>query len=364
MALFTVLQQLRVGPAPANVLAAQLQLVLPILRGLGWDDADAGQVEVGRTVGPGAEAAFTLLVPRGERSGVWSAQDSRAAALIAVEADAADLSRRAAGLLPHAAREHVDICALTSGLRWDFYLPRRLPEPPQTDACRFAQLDLRTDPLDQLQDQFESYLSRDALIQQSALRAAEHTLSARLNAERLEAEMPSVWHRLLAEPDQLLIELVQEEVHKSIGLRPSPEQAAELLRSSAPNKPRQTPKRPPRKGQQSTGRKITPRPASFRLWGVEREFSTWKAMWIAVAAAVHERHTDDFERALQPRGRARPYVARSSAEVRTAAQVPGTPYFLEVDLGARDLIRRIENLLEVFGYPKTELELIYPDSSQ
>ena len=87
-------------------------------------------------------------------------------------------------------------------------------------------------------------------------------------------------------------------------------------------------------------------------------------MWIAVAAAVHERHTDDFERALQPRGRARPYVARSSAEVRTAAQVPGTPYFLEVDLGARDLIRRIENLLEVFGYPKTELELIYPDSSQ
>jgi len=352
MALFAVLQQLRLGPAPANVLAAQLQLVLPILRELGWDDADAGQVEVGRAVGPGAEAAFTLLVPRGERSGVWSARESRAAALIAVEAEAAELSRRAAALLPHAARAHVDICALTDGLRWDFYLPRRLPEPPQADACRFARLDLRTDPLDQLHDQLELYLGRDALIQQSARRAAEHALSARLNAERLEAEMPKVWRRLLAEPDQLLIELVQEEVHKSIGLRPGPEQVAEMVRASASGK------KPPGPGPRPP---IDPNvPARFRLWGIEREFSSWRAMWIAVAAAVHERHADEFERALRLRGSTRPYVARSDAEMAAPARVPGTQYFIETKFNQQNMRRQAEKLLKLFGYPNTDLELIYP----
>lgn len=375
--LHDLLQRLRDGPAAPNARTAQIQMVLPVLRELGWVDTDPRQVKLDQPIGANEAVAadLVLTIPRGERTAVWSESEDRAAVLIAVDAHGADLESRAAELLPHAAHEDVDLFALTTGLTWRLYLPRRLGDGD--DVC-FAALDLHGDSLDGLVDQFEAYLRRDALIEQSVQRAAEHALSTRLNAERLQVELPRVWRLLLSEPEPLIVEIVQEEVYRSIGLRVSPEQVAELLRASGrrvalseppPALTRQLqeppavapprPKPPPRRSTKERAR--APRPAAFLLWGVEYPFRSWKDLWLTVAAEVYERHSVEFERAAALRGSSRQYIARSTASQNTPERLGRSPWFVETKLNSQDCEHLARRLLEIFGHGSDALVIVNPD---
>ena len=384
MTLHSLLQQLRDGPAAPNARTAQIQMVLPVLRELGWADTDPRQVKLDQPIGAnGAVAADIILtIPRGERTAVWSESEDRAAVLIAVDAHGADLESRALEFLPHTAHEDVDLLALTTGLAWRLYLPRRLGDGADV---RFAALDLHGDSLDGLVDQFEAYLRRDALIEQSAQRAAEHALNARLNAERLHVELPRVWRRLLSEPEPLIVEIVQEEVYRSIGLRVSTEQVAELLRASgrrvalsepplaptrqlqepaavAPPQPKPPPKLlkpPPRRSPKERAR--APRPAAFLLWGVEYPFRSWKDLWLTVAAEVYERHSVEFERAEALRGSSRQYIARSTASQNKPERLGRSPWFVETKLRSEDCEQLARRLLEIFGYGSDAMMIVNPD---
>lgn len=382
--LYDLLQRLRDGPAAPNARTAQIQMVLPVLRELGWADTDPRQVKLDQPIGANEAVAadIVLTIPRGERTAVWSESEDRAAVLIAVDAHGADLESRAAELLPHAAHEDVDLFALTTGLTWRLYLPRRLGDGGDV---RFAALDLRGDSLDGLVDQFEAYLRRDALIGQSAQRAAEHALNSRLNAERLQVELPRVWRRLLSEPEPLIVEIVQEEVHRTIGLRVSPEQVAELLRASgrrvalseppappirqlqeppavAPPQPKPPPKLlkpPPRRSPRA--RASAPRPAAFQLWSVEYPFRSWKDLWLTVVAEVYERHPADFERAEALRGSSRQYIARSTASQNKPERLGQSPWYVETKLRSDDCEQLARRLLELFGYGSDVLMLVEAD---
>lgn len=387
MTLHSLLQQLRDGPTALNARTAQIQMVLPVLRELGWADTDPRQVKLDQPIGANEAAAadIILTIPRGERTAVWSEGEDRAAVLIAVDAHGADLESRAAELLPHAAHEDVDLFALTTGLTWRLYLPRRLGDGGDV---RFAVLDLRGDSLDGLVDQLEAYLHRDALIGQSAQRAAEHALNSRLNAERLQVELPRVWRRLLSEPEPLILEIVQEEVHRTIGLRVSPEQVAELLRASgrrvalsepppappppirqlqepsaaAPPQPKSPPqllKPPPRRSPRV--RASAPRPAAFQLWSVEYPFRSWKDLWLTVVAEVYERHPVDFERAEALRGSSRQYIARSTASQNKPERLGQSPWYVETKLRSDDCEQLARRLLELFGYGSDALMLVETD---
>lgn len=378
MTLHSLLQQLRDGPTASNARTAQIQMVLPVLRELGWADTDPRQVKLDQPIGANEAvvADIVLTIPRGERTAVWSESEDRAAVLIAVDAHGADLESRAAKLLPHAAHEDADLLALTTGLAWRLYLPRRLVDG---DDVRFAALDLHGDSLDGLVDQFEAYLRRDALIEQSAQRAAEHALNSRLNAERLQVELPRVWRRLLSEPEPLIVEIVQEEVHRTIGLRVSPEQVAELLRASGrrvalseppaappirqlqepPAAAPSQPKPPPRRSTKERAR--APRPAAFLLWGVEYPFRSWKDLWLTVAAEVYERHSVEFERAAALRGSSRQYIARSTASQNTPERLGRSPWFVETKLNSQDCEHLARRLLEIFGHGSDALVIVNPD---
>ena len=370
MDLHALLLQLRAAAAAPNVRTVQVQIVLPLLRALGWADTDPHQVKLEHPVGAAGAAAADILLtaPRGERTAVWSNQEDRPAVLISIEPHDADLDRQAAALLPHAAHENADLCVLTTGLRWSLYLPRRLHDGGQ---ARFAVLNLQADPPERLEQQFSAYLSRDSVIQQAALRAAEHALSARLDAERLEAEVPRIWRRLLAEPDPLLVELVQEEVRRSIGLHAGSEQVAAIVRASLPPQPAPpapatapTPTPTNREPQEPERRQATPRPAGFRLWGAEHRFTSWKELWLTVVRSVYERHSADFERAQALRGASRQYIARSTVNLSSSVQIEGSPWFVETAFNAKECLRHAHGLLELFGYTRSSLEILDEYSKQ
>ena len=204
----------------ANEQEAKDWFITPILQALGWRGPSRVRLEhpAGRER---VKMDFALQGP--DRKGV---------AFIEAKAPGADLSSHVGQVMNYAFYEGVDICVLTTGVEWWLFLPREKGEPMDR---RFAVLDLQSDDADQLALLLESCLGYEALTSGEAERHAKDILAARQNEKRLIAELPSAWRRLFDGPNDLLIELVQGEVRKGIGLAPSEQQVAEFLREKAPS---------------------------------------------------------------------------------------------------------------------------------
>ena len=378
MALLETLARIRSQQAGGGSRAVLVRVIQPLLTELGWDVGDPLQVDLDHE---GVDVV--LSIPRGEQTSLADRRPGRPGVYVRFAPSERELSAQAAGLVAEAARDGADLCALTTGQVWQLYAAKPMQE---ADACRFAQLDLRGDPAERVADELEMYLSRAALIDQRAQRSAEHALTARLDAERVAAAIPNVWRRLLAGPDSLLVEYVQDEVRKETGLHAGAEQVIAVIRSEAlaappavSPKPRSVTEPPPappstREGPQSsrpviaapvkpirkrgggaTGKRIV----GFRLWGKQHPVQQWISMWLGVAEAVYERHSHEFERAFRLRGRTRQYITPSSEGHISARRIGNSPYYADVNLSAVQCERHSRDLLELFEYRADELEILY-----
>lgn len=382
--LYDTLSRIRMQAQNSNSTAVQFRVLQPLLQDLGWDTADPTHIDFSS-----GAADVVLSIPCGEHGVHTGRAEPRPVVQIKITSAPAELPRAAEALLAAAIRDGVDLCVATTGRAWTLYLPKPAQDVEQ---CRFAEWDLQTDAVAHLADQLETLLSRDALIQQRSQRAAEHALTSRLNAERVEAALPQVWQRMLAGPDSFLVEYVQDEVRKQTGLHASPDQVARVVRESAarervqppqppptqqrqrveeerrapsappPVKPVQIPPKRPRSadpGVGSHGKRswIGKSVAGMRLWGREHSINRWKDVWLLVASQVYERHPDDFERALRMRGKVRQYVARSPSDLAHPAQIAHSNYYVETQFNADDCVRKAEEILELFGYQREDLEI-------
>lgn len=377
MALLEALARIRSQQAGGGSRAVLVRVIQPLLAELGWDVGDPFQVDLDHE---GVDVV--LSIPRGEQTSPSDRRPGRPGVYVRFVPSEREFSAQAAGLVAEAARDGADLCALTTGQIWQLYAAKPMQE---ADACRFARLDVRGDPAERVADELEMYLSREALIDQRAQRSAEHALTARLNAERVAAAIPNVWRRLLAGPDSLLVEYVQDEVRKETGLHAAAEQVIAVIRSEAlasppaalpePRTVAEPPPASPSTGErQQSGRAVIAAPVKptrkrggaagkrivgFRLWGERHQTRTAKGMWLGVAESVHERHRHDFDRAFELRGRTRQYIARSPEALFSAEQIGTSPYFAEINFSSADCMRYARELLELFEYGADELEILY-----
>ena len=222
MPLREVIERIRSLDEPSNEEATKLQIVLPILRELGWDAFDATRVAPEYSVGSGKSGGRVDLALLAPRRGPL--------ALIEVKTAGAKLDDHVVQVLGYAFNEGVDICVLTTGLKWWLYLPREKGLPHER---RFAELDVEADGLEQLVDDFDTYLGYEALTSRRAERHARQVLAAHLDSERLSSELPRIWASMLNEPPQRLLDLIEQRVFNSIRLRPSHEQMTAFLTSRA-----------------------------------------------------------------------------------------------------------------------------------
>ena len=375
MALRETLAQIRSRQTGGGSRAVLVRVIQPLLTDLGWDVGDPFQVDLDHE---GVDVV--LSIPRGEHTSPADRRPGRPGVYVRFLPSEQEFSAQAAALVSEAARDGADLCALTTGLVWHLYVAKPVREP---DACRYAELDLRADPAERLAEEFEAYLSREALIDQRAQRSAEHALTTRLNAERVAAAIPEVWRRLLAGPDSFLVEYVQDEVRKETGLHAAAEQVAAVIRSDAlasppaassePRSVAEPPPSPPRANPSSRrpvipapvkpirkprGRSPSKRIAGFLLWGERHQTRTAKGLWLGVVEAVYERHRDEFERACQLRGTSRQYISRTPDLMNTPQQIADSEYFAETKFRTEDCQRQARALLELFGYRADELEVI------
>lgn len=355
---------------PANEEAAKIRVLLPILAELGWDVHDhrhTGEVLWEHPVGPGSGAGKK---GRADIALARTGHGHRLLCLIEAKSPQEDLSKHVDQLMGYAFHEGADICVLTNGFTWWLYLPR---EPGPAANRRFVELRLGDSPHQQVTDDLEAYLGKTNLESGEAERRAKEALSKVREAERLKAEMPKIWQRMLDEPDRELVDLFARRVHEKVRLKPSHEAAVALLQGKSidavpavlpSDSPRRLPPvpKPPEKPPGAPADNAWRRPRAVVLWGSATEVKRWTGVMICVAEAVYQRHPHDFlERTKAMAGRKRPFASQDPTELTRAGQIESTGVWVETNLSADDTLKKCRKMLEVFGYSAGDLDVLVED---
>ncbi|MYK69495.1 MAG: hypothetical protein F4020_08190 [Gammaproteobacteria bacterium] len=364
MPLRETIDRIRSLPVPPNEESTKVQAVLPTLTALGWDQADPNRVQLEYNAGDKSKKRRIDIALIGRPHVV---------AFIEVKAPGQKLDDHLDQVLEYAFRVGVDICALTDGLEWWFYLPREKGPP---ESRRFEVLDIKSDSTERVAASFENYLSREELLGHRSEERAKQALRVLRDLTKLRKRTPEVWRGMQTDPDQELIELVTRRVHEKTRLQPAPELIISVLRgdplpddSGYPVGPPPDPVDPrPTSGDAKPGKSKTPprkrrppgpSPTGFRLWGKYHSATTHRAVLAGVASALFEKHGGEFEKALELRGRKLPWVSTDPTELRSASGIMGSSYFIDVHLSAKAIERRCSRLLGVFGHNSGDLEILF-----
>ena len=373
MSLQERLETIRSSPDPQNEESAKFQVLAPVLQSLGWDPANPAEVLYEHAVGGKGGGRVDMAL---QSSG-------RTLALIEAKAPGSDLQNHIDQVLRYAFHEGVRICVLTTGLEWWLYLPRE-SGPPQ--ERRFAVLRIADDPVEQLLEDFGTFLSKEALVSGRAEERAKLVLKARLEAAQLNKEIPTIWRGMLSEPDNELVELLSRRVYEKINLRPTKPQAVAALQGSpipstaVPADPLTDPVQetatsdsglfgsvdaPPRETAEREMPRRRPRPTrkptAIVLWGTRIPVSSHKAILERVADALYQQHRDDFDRLLELKGRKNSFVSRDPRMLGQGAkyQLPESNYFIDTHLSAANIRKRADQFLNCFGYSSSDLEVLF-----
>ena len=353
MPLRETIDRIRSLPVPPNEESTKLHAVLPTLADLGWNTADPASVGYEYEVGAKHKKRWVDIALFGKRHVV---------AFVEVKAPGQKLDDHLDQVLEYAFRVGVDICALTDGLQWWFYLPREKGPP---EDRRFEMLDIKSDPTERVAACFESYLLREELLGHRSEERAKEALRALRDREKLRKRMPEVWRKMREQPDPDLVALVKQKVAAETRLQPAPEQVIAVLRGQtvpvdtdhdpSPGDAEPTEDKPPRRKRRPPGRS----PKGFRLWGKRHGATTHRAVFVGVAHALFEKQGSEFHKALELRGRKLPWISTDRELFRAAMAIRGSPYFLDVHLSAKAIERRCHRLLGIFGHSSEDLEILF-----
>lgn len=366
MPLREMIDRIRSLPVPSNEENTKVQAVHPVLKALGWDPSDPRRVEHEYLVGPKNNRGRIDMALLGKSGG-------HVVAAIEIKAPGQKLDDHLDQVLFYAYYAGVDICALTDGLRWWFYLPREKGPP---ESKRFEVLDIESDPTERVAACFESYLLREELLSHRSEERAKEALRALRDREKLRKQAPEIWREMCKSPDSELVEVLTRRVHEKTRLQPTPELVVSVLRGDPLPHGTGHPVGPPpdpvdpqpsngdakpdkRKPRRRKRRPPGPSPKGFRLWGKHHGARTHRAVLVGVATALFEKHGGEFQKALKLRGRKLPWISSNRKEFRAASGIKGSPYFIDVNLSAKSIEQRCDRLLGIFGHSSKDLEVLF-----
>lgn len=355
MTLRETLGRIAKAAVPPNEEAAKFQIIVPVLGDLGWDVYNlhgADEVRYEHQAGSSRSGGRVDIALMG--------RNDQCACFVEAKAPGANLDDHVAQLLGYAFHDGVTVCALTDGLEWRLYLPREAGPP---DKRQFALLRLRDDPVEQSADDLEAFLSRDVVRSGKAERDAARALKRLQEESDIARRLPEIWRKMLTKPDEELVDLVRSKVHAELRLSPSADQVADVLsgREVAPSRPAQTSDygRPAPGGADAGEQRAKPRKIqSATVLGVHKELKTWKGLVVHVAEQLHARHQQDFFAvASQLKSRKHNHISRDAREMRAPLEIGTSGIFIETHASASNIVSRARQLLELFGYSASDMEI-------
>ncbi len=235
------LAKVRTELPPGNLVLetnVQVKVIRPVLRSLGWDDADSSHLR----------AEFRTDYGRVDEALL----DEFGNPVVFIEAkkqghlkDATRHDNALRQLFRYARDASAQILLLTDGETWDFYL-RRASGPPA--ERRFLRLSLTGSVgVEQATLDLRTFLSRDAVLDGDAIRAARVRLEHETVRSERRRDVLVAWRTLLEAGHKTLRSLLADKVERDVGQRPPSAELTEFLREQgALALPSDDPTPPPR----------------------------------------------------------------------------------------------------------------------
>ena len=334
---------------PPSEAATKLAIVNPILNQLNWDPRDMLKFRVEEPVGSKKKQGrvdIALCSPRGNKL-----------VLVEVKAPTEKLEDHIEQLMSYAFFEGAKFSVLTNGFNWWLYLPKEDGEP---ESRCFAKLNLKQDSLDQLVEDFDTFLRYENVASNpsQAEERAKQALRAKLNSESLNNELPRIWRKLLENPTQEIIDIIEDYVYTEIRLRPSGDQISQFLASQTSVQPNLTQNKlysPVRK----KTRRNTPfdKPVAFSLFGKKHLARSWRDVWLGVVEELYNLHPEKFNQVVGSIRGKRSYIEINRDYLRSPRRIKNSNFWAEAHGNSDGLESRSHNLLEFFGYQKTYLKI-------
>ncbi len=232
-------------------------------------------------------------------------------------------------LFEHAFHTEVRLVILTDGREWHFFLPFLPGQRRGYEERRICKLDIVERQIDECAQRLSRYLKYDDMRSGRAIEAAREDYRDASRKRQIEKTLRQAWMQLVAEEDDILLELLADKVKSLCGYKPDPDTIARFLKKSSasfvPTLPPPTPA-PPEGGESKA--------PGFTFEGKRHPAHSAMDVLVSLLEKLTEHDPSFPERfaRLPTHGRTRRYLARDRE-----ALYPGRP-----DL-ARDCSRRLES---------------------
>jgi hypothetical protein len=221
----------------------------------------------------------------------------------------------------------VPLAILTDGQEWNFFLPG---EQGDYGERRVYKLDIVERDVPECVSRLTRYLKYDEIVSGRAITAAREDYRNVSRERQVKATLPDAWAKLVAEEDDLLLELIADRVESLCGFKPDPDTVAHFLKDnvtlrSAVAPGPQTTRPLPARSPATASTPVPSRgqtPIGFSLNGQWFPARTAREVLVQVFEALASRDATFLERfaALPKHGRIRRYLARTPDEL-----YPGRP---------------------------------------
>jgi hypothetical protein len=313
-------------------------VVLRILSLLGWDTYDIDQVKPEHSVG-GQRVDYALRCSNKNK------------VFLEVKKVGEDLEAHQEQLLNYSFKEGVKLAILTNGISWRFYLPLH---EGSWEQRKFYTIELNDQDTDDIADRFISYLSKENVQSEKAIENAEAIYKSRQKEYVIKNTLPIAWNKLLSEPDELLIELIEETTEKLCGYKPANSVVEDFISLNVLGKEELIISRPEKerakKHIQTLGKSYIGKSVSaFYFKNKRYEVKYWIEVITQLAKILYDNNRNNFSRVLQLKGRKRPYFTKNPDELRIPQIVEDSDIFMETNLSSQHIVIICRDMIELFG---------------
>lgn len=331
----------------ASLKAGAIQRLLSLL---GWNPFDVSEVKPEYAVG--ADRVDFALRIKGATE-----------VFIEVALPGENLITQQEKLLRCALQEGVKLALLTNGAAWWFYLPLN---EGSSEQRRFLTADLTEREVEPLAKKFIDLLLKKSVASGNALRNAEYLHRDRQREHAVKEALPKAWHKLISDPDNLLVGLLMETAERLSGFRPESTEVERFLREVSatlgPRREAAAPAEEPRAEQQAaptasenyTNKVVR----SFTLLGQTYTPGNWKELLVSVAEEMLKRHPVSFDKCLSLGGSEAAYFRPSAEGLHQPVQIPHSKYFVETKLNSNAIVRLSRELIALFGHERSDLSIV------
>lgn len=189
-------------------------IVLRLLSSLGWECFDPESVSPEYSLG-GRRVDYALCSPPGKPIAFIEVKQIG-------QSDGAERQ-----LFEYAFHAGVPMAILTDGREWNFFLPG---EQGDYGERRVYKLDLVDREIGECVERLERYLNKSAVASGEAMQAARDDYRNASRVRQMQVALPKAWADLIADEDDLLLEIVADRVESLCGFKPDPDMVATFLK--------------------------------------------------------------------------------------------------------------------------------------